>query len=103
MKADLHIHTTHSDGAYAVPEILEMTRRLDYIAITDHDTFAGAKEAIALSPARPKIIYGIELTDYRGERASSRVFSRPGRDGRVGGEAFGTEKKPPRPRRRDSR
>ena len=68
MKADLHIHTTHSDGAYAVPEILEMTRRLDYIAITDHDTFAGAKEAIALSPARPKIIYGIELsTDYRGE------------------------------------
>lgn len=44
-KADLHIHTTYSDGANSVVEIMEhIATRTDLriIAITDHDTIAGA-------------------------------------------------------------
>lgn len=68
MKADLHIHTTHSDGAFSVAEIIAMARNLDYIAITDHDTFSGAREALAIAPDKPKIIFGIELsTENRDE------------------------------------
>src|SRR4051812_25127415 len=47
-KADLHIHTTASDGAATVPQLLEYVARatdLRVIAITDHDSIAGAKEA----------------------------------------------------------
>jgi predicted metal-dependent phosphoesterase TrpH len=38
-KADLHIHTTFSDGMATVPAVLEAANRagLDLIAITDHD------------------------------------------------------------------
>jgi predicted metal-dependent phosphoesterase TrpH len=51
-KADLHIHTTASDGAATVPELLEhMARTPDMrvIAITDHDTIAGAQEAARIA------------------------------------------------------
>jgi predicted metal-dependent phosphoesterase TrpH len=51
-KADLHIHTTASDGAATVPELLEYVARttdLRVIAITDHDSIAGAKEAARLA------------------------------------------------------
>lgn len=43
MKADLHIHTTASDGRYTPTEILRQAREagLRYIAITDHDTVDG--------------------------------------------------------------
>jgi predicted metal-dependent phosphoesterase TrpH len=50
-KADLHIHTTASDGAANVPELLEHVARtsdLRVIAVTDHDSIAGAKEAARL-------------------------------------------------------
>lgn len=59
-KADLHIHTIHSwDGASTVPAVLKQasdTARLDVIAITDHDQFAGVLEALELAPR-----YGIEV------------------------------------------
>src|SRR4051794_2608808 len=47
---DLHIHTTHSDGSYTTAQVLELARRtgLAGIAITDHDTLAGAEEALQL-------------------------------------------------------
>src|SRR5215218_286782 len=51
-KADLHIHTTASDGAATVPELLEYVARktdLRVIAITDHDSIASAKEAARLA------------------------------------------------------
>lgn len=43
MRADLHIHTTASDGRYTPHEILRQAREagLRYIAITDHDTVDG--------------------------------------------------------------
>ena len=39
MKADLHIHTTHSDGTKTVKEIIDMAKDkgVQIIAITDHD------------------------------------------------------------------
>jgi hypothetical protein len=67
-KADLHIHSNHSDGLPSIPEIMEYVQNktdLDVIAITDHNTIAGAKFARSLS----------ELYDFEvivGEEVSSR-------------------------------
>lgn len=62
MKADLHIHSTFSDGAASIPEIVKMAedKGLDAIAITDHDTF----EHLAQAPKHEKlkIIPGLEIS-----------------------------------------
>ncbi len=66
-KADLHIHSNHSDGLASIPEIMEYasTRTdLRVIAITDHNTIAGALFAKSLED-----IYGIEVVI--GEEISS--------------------------------
>jgi predicted metal-dependent phosphoesterase TrpH len=57
-KADLHLHTHHSDGAATVRELLEHVARTDLrvIAVTDHDTITGALEAQRLAVA-----YGVEV------------------------------------------
>src|SRR5215813_10337077 len=58
-KADLHIHTTHSDGTASAREVLEYVvaqTDLRVIAITDHNTIAGALEARELAAS-----YGIEV------------------------------------------
>ncbi|MFF2887942.1 PHP domain-containing protein [Paenibacillus sp. NPDC057967] len=48
-RADLHAHTTASDGMYAPAEVVRRAKLagLSAIAITDHDTVAGVEEAIA--------------------------------------------------------
>ena len=50
MKIDLHIHSTASDGTLSPPEILNLAQSLDLgaIAITDHDTIEGSKEALRI-------------------------------------------------------
>jgi hypothetical protein len=47
MKADLHTHTTASDGILTPEQLLmaAQEKNLDYLAITDHDTLAGVQEA----------------------------------------------------------
>jgi len=47
VKADLHIHTTYSDGVSSPLEVVHaaIDRGLNVIAITDHDTFMGAVKA----------------------------------------------------------
>lgn len=47
MRIDLHVHSNHSDGAYAPAEVARIARRagLDVIALTDHDSVAGVPEA----------------------------------------------------------
>lgn len=62
MKADLHMHTTFSDGVYTVPEVIEMAldKKLDYIAITDHDTFTDTTEFRNMI----NLVYGIEVSTY---------------------------------------
>lgn len=47
-KADLHMHTTYSDGCGTFDEVLEYVQNktnLDVIAITDHDVIEGALRA----------------------------------------------------------
>ncbi|WP_129629375.1 PHP domain-containing protein [Candidatus Oscillochloris fontis] len=57
-KADLHLHTTYSDGTATVRELLAHVAQSDLkvIAITDHNTIVGAQEAARLAPE-----YGIEV------------------------------------------
>lgn len=62
---DLHIHSTASDGTLSPPEILSLAfkRRLGAIAITDHDTIDGSKEALHLGiPATIKFLTGVEIS-----------------------------------------
>lgn len=47
---DLHVHAVHSDGLGAPYEVLRtvMAKRLDGLAITDHDTLEGYFDVKAL-------------------------------------------------------
>jgi hypothetical protein len=68
MIADLHIHTTASDGRLAPDDIIEhaMQANLRYIAITDHDTVDGLlylnKRKRLTSTTTLTVIPGIELS-----------------------------------------
>lgn len=69
MKADLHNHTTHSDGNFNVKQLIEYasTKELDLIAITDHDS-VGSYDEIQNLKGDLKVITGIELsTDSNNE------------------------------------
>jgi predicted metal-dependent phosphoesterase TrpH len=70
-KADLHLHTTFSDGAITVPALLDVAaqRELSGLALTDHDTIAGAEKArqFAWRDGYPvEIIVGEEVTTRDG-------------------------------------
>lgn len=62
--ADMHIHTTASDGIYSPQEIIEQAvmAGLASIAITDHDTVGGITSIDTASETRIKIISGIEFS-----------------------------------------
>jgi predicted metal-dependent phosphoesterase TrpH len=63
-RADLHLHTTASDGTYRPEEVVDLARRcgLSAIAITDHDTLAGVAAARKAAPASLEVIAGVEIT-----------------------------------------
>src|SRR5947209_8499949 len=69
-RADLHIHTTHSDGTYSPVQVVEFARRcgLSAIAVTDHDTLGGVAAARAAAPAGLEVIAGAEITTEYHER-----------------------------------
>lgn len=68
--ADLHIHTVHSDGTATVPHILHHVAAntdLKVIAVTDHDTIAGAREAQRLArDFGVEVIMGEEVSTQEG-------------------------------------
>jgi len=66
---DLHTHTTESDGTYTPAELVAAATeaRLEALAITDHDTFAGYQQAVPLAQAAGlNLLCGIELSTALG-------------------------------------
>ncbi|OEU68342.1 MAG: phosphatase [Desulfobacterales bacterium PC51MH44] len=65
MKIDLHIHSTSSDGTLSPLEILRLAQDLNLgaIAITDHDTIEGSKDALAFGiPPSVNFLTGVEIS-----------------------------------------
>ncbi len=69
-KIDLHCHTTASDGIKTPSELIDyaISRGIEVIAITDHDTVSGVAEALDYAGSKDlKVIPGIEFSvDYPG-------------------------------------
>src|SRR5262245_51383045 len=63
-RADLHTHTTCSDGTCSPAELVERGVRagLSALAITDHDTIAAIEPARLAAGGRIEIISGVEIT-----------------------------------------
>ena len=69
-KADLHIHSSHSDGLASIPDIMEYVQHktdLKVIAITDHNTMEGALFAKSLEDLYDfQVIVGEEVSTKSG-------------------------------------
>src|SRR5437870_1828670 len=69
-RADLHLHSTHSDGNYTPAQLLDLARRsgLAAVALTDHDTLAGVAEAeAAAAGSGVAVVPGVEISaEYQG-------------------------------------
>jgi predicted metal-dependent phosphoesterase TrpH len=65
-QADLHIHSTASDGRLTPAQVVEEAakRGLKFIALTDHDTIDGIAPALAAAKSLPdlKLIPGVEIS-----------------------------------------
>ena len=67
---DLHLHSTASDGVWRPAAVVQLAkeRGLTTIALTDHDTTAGLREAIETGQALGlEVIGGLEInseTDF---------------------------------------
>jgi predicted metal-dependent phosphoesterase TrpH len=63
-RADLHTHTTFSDGTHAPSDLVERAVKagLQAVAVTDHDTTAGVRPAIEAAAGRVEVISGVEIT-----------------------------------------
>lgn len=64
-KADLHLHSTASDGKLPPREVIRRAKNQDFylVALTDHDTTQGIEEALAAGRAfSVQVIPGIELS-----------------------------------------
>ena len=62
---DLHMHTTHSDGSYAPRDLIRYAKekKLDCIAVTDHDTMSSFEEcAEEAKKLGIELIPGIEIS-----------------------------------------
>ena len=64
-KIDLHVHTTASDGELSSREIIDLAIQKDIkvIAITDHNSISGIKEALKYSNEKDiEVIPGVEIS-----------------------------------------
>jgi len=64
MRADLHVHSSASDGTEPPAEVMRRAARagLDVVALTDHDTTAGHAEARQALPGSLTLLPGMELS-----------------------------------------
>lgn len=68
-RGDLHAHSHHSDGdRFAVADLVHTAQLygLDFVFLTDHNTFAGLREMEALTTPEILTCGGIELTTFWG-------------------------------------
>ncbi|HEY3902813.1 MAG TPA: PHP domain-containing protein [Streptosporangiaceae bacterium] len=67
MRADLHSHSSASDGTRPPAEVMRRAAAagLDAIALTDHDTSAGIAEAAQALPPGLRLVPGMELSCRR--------------------------------------
>ena len=81
-RADLHTHSTASDGQYTPGELVKKAKGhgLSILAVTDHDTIAGGFEAMAAGKAQGlRVIRGVELSAK--ERKNFHILGYGFRDG----------------------
>jgi predicted metal-dependent phosphoesterase TrpH len=70
-RADLHVHTTHSDGTYTPAQVVDLARRsgLAALAVTDHDTLAGLPPTqAAAAGSGVAIVPAVEISAEQGGR-----------------------------------
>ena len=64
-KADLHTHSTASDGQYAPAELAQLVKKrgAEVWALTDHDSVSGVDEACAAGERLGlRVVRGVELS-----------------------------------------
>ncbi len=67
---DLHAHSTASDGSRAPADVIREAKRIGLaaIALTDHDTVAGIREAISVGEdLGVRVVPGVELSAVEGD------------------------------------
>ena len=65
MACDLHCHSRISDGSLGIEELIAIARRrgLSAVAVTDHDSMAGATRAVIVGKRQGiQVIHGVELS-----------------------------------------
>jgi len=70
LEVDLHIHSMHSPDSMSKPvKIVGRARHLGLaaIAVTDHDSWSGCREARSASDGAPLIVSGAELKTDKGD------------------------------------
>ncbi|MFW5976763.1 MAG: PHP domain-containing protein [Bacillota bacterium] len=70
MVADLHLHTTASDGSNTPEELVKLAKKkkINTIAIADHDTIDGIEPALrAGNKAKIEVLPAIEFSTFRGK------------------------------------
>jgi 3',5'-nucleoside bisphosphate phosphatase len=63
-RADLHVHTTASDGVFTPSQVVALARQanLAAVAITDHDTLAAVGEARDTAADQLEVVPGVEIS-----------------------------------------
>jgi len=64
IKADMHIHSTVSDGSFTIKEIVKRAEenKIDAVIITDHDTLSHANQLVYSD--KVKVMAGIEVSAF---------------------------------------
>jgi predicted metal-dependent phosphoesterase TrpH len=70
--ADLHVHTTNSDGGLELSELPSAARRagLEAVAVTDHDRIHPDLDGPVTAMGGVTVVHGIELRVDAGEKNS---------------------------------